>query len=164
MLLLAKKMNELSFGKLMMIYIDGNRENGRDLWPEESPDRQIALAEQDFYDYLDRTFFKIPGSYYAVWLKDDQYVSALRMEPYRDGFLLEALETAPKFRRRGYAKDLIHAVLTHMGTGKVYSHIHKKNIPSLRTHQACGFTKILDYAVYADGSVLSSSVTMMIEI
>ena len=164
MLVIARKMNELSFGKLMEVYVDGNRENGQDCWPNESVDRQIALAELDFYDYLNQTFFKIPGAYCAVWQVGGRYVCSLRMEPYQDGLLLEALETAPDFRRKGYAKCLIQEVFKHIGRGKVYSHIHRNNLPSLRTHEACGFTKILDHAVYADGSVLSSSITMMIEL
>ena len=162
MLLIARKMHELCFQELMKVYADGNRENGNDLWPNESADRQLALAEQDFYDYLHQTFFRIPGAYYAVWQEAGRYVCALRMEPYRDGMLLEALETAPEFRRSGYAKELILAVFAQSGSCKVYSHIHKRNLPSLRTHEACGFQKILDHAVYADGSVLSNSVTMMI--
>lgn len=164
MLLIAKRLKDLSFGKLMKVYEEGNRENGQDFWPDESPDRQIALAEEDFYDYLDQTFFKTSGVYYAIWEEEGRYASALRIEPYQDGFLLEALETAPDQRRKGYAKTLIQAVLAYMKIGKIYSHVSKRNLPSLRTHEACGFRKILDHAVYADGSVLSTSVTLIREI
>ena len=164
MLLIAKRLKDLSFGKLMKVYEEGNRENGQDFWPDESPDRQIALAEQDFYDYLDQTFFKISGAFYAIWENEGQNASALRIEPYQDGFLLEALETAPKQRRRDCAKNLIRAVLAYMKKGKIYSHVSKRNLPSLRTHEVCGFRKILDHAVYADGSVLSTSVTLIREI
>lgn len=163
MLRIAKQLNGLSFGKLMEVYVEGNVENGQEFWPNESPSRQLALAEQDFYDYLSRTFFRESGAFYAVWEEGGCYVSALRMEPYQDGVLLEALETAPAHRQKGYAKKLILAVLDHMGTGKVYSHVNKRNVPSLRTHACCGFRQSLDHAVYADGSVLSTSVTLLYE-
>ena len=165
MLKIAKKLSELSFGNLMDVYEEGNLENARDLWPEESVQRQLALAEQEFHNYLSQVFFRTPGAFYALWEVQGRYVSALRIEPYEDGWLLEALETAPSRRRRGYAWELIQAVLAHMvGMGKIYSHVSKRNIPSLGVHQSCGFKKILDHAVYADGSVLSSAVTLMIEV
>ena len=163
MLLIARGFNTLSFGKLMEVYREGNLENGREFWPAEPPGRQLALAEQDFYDYLRRTFFVAPGTFYAVWEENGQYISALRMEPYQDGFLLSGLETAPQHRRRGYAVKLIEAVLGYMGSCRIYSHVSKRNAASLRTHEACGFRKISDHAVYADGSVLSTSVTLMIK-
>lgn len=161
MLIIAEHLRDLSFGMLMEVYREGNRENGVDFWPNESPERQLALAEQDFYDYLSRTFFCVPGAYYALWSVDGRYVSALRMEPYRDGFLISGLETAPEQRRRGYAKALLRAVLDSRNHGRVYSHVSKRNLPSLRTHASCGFQKILDHAVYADGSILTSSVTLL---
>lgn len=164
MLQIAHKMKELSFGALMEIYRESNEENAEDFWPHEPPECRMALAEQDFYDYLSRTFFAVPGAFCALWEEGGCYVSALRMEPYQDGFLLEALETAPDQRRKGYARELIRAVLKTMDHGKIYSHVSKRNVASLRTHETCGFRKILDHAVYADGSVLTGSVTMMIEI
>lgn len=160
MLLLAHNLWELSFGSLMEIYIEGNLENAQEFWPDESRERQMALAEQEFYQYLQQVFFQTPGAVYAIWQVNGVYVSALRLEPYRDGLLLEALETAPEQRQRGYAKALMQAVLEQMGNQKIYSHVGKHNIPSLRTHEACGFWKTLDHAVYADGSVNQRSFTL----
>ena len=150
---LSYKLNELSFGKLMEVYTESNLENGKEFWPEEPRQRQIALAEQEFYNYLQQVFFKTDGAFYVVWEQENRYLSALRLEPYRDGLLLEALETAPEQRRRGYAKALIRNVLMHAGSTKIYSHVGKRNMASLRTHESCGFRTISDFAVYADGSV-----------
>lgn len=152
MLKIARKMNDFSFGKLMEVYEEGNLENGQDLWPEEPQWRQIALAEQEFYQYLQQVFFKSEGARYLIWEEGNRYISALRLEPYRDGLLLEALETVPKHRNQGHAAELVNAAIEYAGA-KIYSHVSKKNLPSLRTHEKCGFRKILDYAVYADGSV-----------
>ena len=94
MLLIAKSLRGLSFPKLMEVYVEGNRENGADRYPGETPDRQLALAEEDFREYLSQVFFAAEGAAYFILEEAGRYVSALRLEPYEDGLLLEALETA----------------------------------------------------------------------
>ena len=153
MLYLAHSLSQLHFSSLMTVYAESNRENGREFWPEEPEMRQIQLAEEDFYRYLEQVFFRSPGAVYAVWEENGRYVSALRLEPYRDGLLLEALETAPEQRRKGYAAALIRAVQAFLGAGKIYSHVDKRNLPSLKVHETCGFRRIADFAVCVDGSV-----------
>lgn len=163
MLIIAKSLGELSFGSLMEIYEEGNRENGSELYPQEPELRQIALAEQDFYDFLRNDFFSREGSRYFVLTEQGKYVSALRLEAYRDGLLLEALETAPWARRRGFATALICQVqelLREEYRGPVYSHVSNHNAASLAVHYRCGFQKISDCAVYLDGSVNRRSQTL----
>ena len=99
------------------------------------------------------------GSVYAIWVEKDVYVSALRLEPYEDGLLLEALETAPAYRRKGYAEKLMRAVQMEFPQ-KIYSHVSKKNTASLAVHKKCGFRQVLDYAKYIDGSVVRNAVTL----
>ena len=163
MLTIVKSMRELNFGQLMAVYEEGNLENGREFWPEQSEGQQILQAEQAFYQYLRESFFRTEGAFYAIWSEKGGYVSALRLEPYQDGLLLEALETAPAHRRKGYAAALINATLQELGNEKVYAHVHKKNIPSLRTHESCGFRKVLDHAVNIDGSVSRKAYTLCYE-
>ena len=163
MLIVARKLRELSFGKLMEVYQEGNLENGQIHYPDEPEDRQIALAEQDFYQYLKQVFFSVEGAVYCIWQDGGRYVSALRLEPYRDGLLLAALETHPQMRRKGYAAKLILEVMTYAKELSIYSHVSKKNTPSLRTHEKCGFKRILEYAVYADGSVNDRACTLCYE-
>ena len=162
-LTVARSMKDLSFGKLMEVYMEGNLENAQDFWPDEPVSRQIALAEQDFYQYLQQVFFKTDAAVYLIWEENGSYLSALRLEPYRDGLLLEALETAPEYRRKGYAARLVQAALVYAGGVKIYSHVGKKNEASLRTHEKCGFIKIQDHAVYADGSVNDRCFTLLHE-
>ena len=105
--------------------------------------------------------FSVPGSLYAVLEEDGSWVSALRLAPVEGGWYLEALETDPEQRRRGYAAGLIEAVQTYLGEGgKLYSHVDKRNLPSLKTHEKCGFRRIADVAVYVDGSVNRKACTM----
>ena len=163
MLTIVKSMRELNIGQLMAVYEESNLENGQEFYPEMPQNQQILHAEQDFYQYLRECFFKTEGARYAIWSVNGSYVSALRLEPYQDGLLLEALETAPSHRRKGYAAALIKATLQQLDNEKVYAHIHKKNIASLATHKSCGFCRILEHAVYIDGSVRSNSCTLCYE-
>ena len=153
MLIVAKSLRDIPFGKLMDVCQDGNLENGAERWPHEPEARQIALAEEDFYNYLQQVFFKTDDARYLIWEERGRYISALRLEPYRDGLLLAALETHPQMRKHGFAEKLVKAALEYVGDMTVYSHVSKQNAASLRTHEKCGFEKLLDYAVYADGSV-----------
>ncbi len=163
MLRLIHSMKELPFGALMEVYAESNRENWQEFWPDLSDGEQLLRAEQEFYQYLQHVFFKTEVACYCLWEADGHVVSALRLEPYRDGLLLEALETAPDHRHKGYAASLIRAVQAQLGKCKVYSHVGKRNTPSLKTHMACGFCRISEQAVYADGSVNDRCCTLLYE-
>ena len=163
MLLVVDSLKQLEWSKLMALYEEGNRENGEDLYPDLPAGQQLLRAEQDFYSYLQTGFFTQPGDLYCIWEENGAYVSALRLQRYADGLLLEALETHPLHRRQGYARRLITAVLGRFQPEKLYSHISHRNAPSIAIHQKCGFRKISDLACYADGSVNSHCGTYLYE-
>ena len=153
MLIIARSLRDLRFGQLMDVYSQSNSE---EYW-------SLLDSEQAFYAYLRDVFFRESEAFYAVWEIDCTYKAALRMEPYKDGLILAGLETAPTERRKGYASILVNSVLdwlSEQGSVSVYSHVEKSNEASLAVHKACGFKKILDYALYIDGSVLKNSVTL----
>lgn len=163
MLLAASSLGEISFPQLMEVYHQTNLNNGKILAPFDSEARQLQLAEENFYDYLHDSFFRHPSAQYMIWAEEGRYTSALRLEPYRDGLLLGALETAPDFRRRGCATRLIRAVqgeLTRRGNVQLYSHVHKKNLASLSVHGNCDFQIIQDSAVFLDGTVSAGAFTL----
>ena len=162
MLILVTSLRQLRFGELMEVYADSNEEKATD-WPNLPHGYALTLAEQDFRQYLDEVFFKTDGALCAVWEESGKYVSVLRLEPYRDGLLLEGLETHPEQRKKGYAGMLISAVQQHLGPVKIYSHVSKRNLASLRTHEKCGFAKISDHAVYINGSVDYRCCTLIYE-
>ncbi len=143
MIEVATNMNQLELSQLAAVYRESCTAEG--LW--------------DMFDYLRQCFFPGGGAVYCL-RKDGVYVCVLRLEPYRDGLLLTALETAPEHRRRGYAKQLLRGVLERIH-GKVYSHIDDGNRASIAVHQACGFVKMLDHAVYLDGSVSTRAGTYL---
>lgn len=160
MLILAQSIRDLSFSKLMGVYIEGNLENAEEFDPDLTEGQKLIQAEQDFYQYLNEVFFRTSDAVYAIWEEQGSYVSALRLEPYRDGLLLEALETAPPSRRQGYAEKLIRAVQEQFPNQRIYSHVSKKNAASLQVHEKCGFRRISEYAAYIDGSVNQRACTL----
>ena len=154
---------QLKFSELMEVYEESNRWNGKERYPSLSLSEQLHEAEQDFYNYLRNVFFRQEHSFYAIWEADGLYCSALRIEPFRNGYLLCALETAQSSRNRGNACALILATqnyLAQKGSGILYSHISKRNSASICVHEKCGFQIISDSAVYSDGSVHSDSYTL----
>lgn len=162
MLKIVRSLKELDFGLLKAVYLQSCQERGMQNYPDYPPAQQILLAEQDLYGDV-KCFFEDTKAFYAVWYTGEHYVSVLRMEPYEDGLLLEGLETIPEERGKGYAKTLVRSVLTKLKEQEIpviYSHIDKKNTASIAVHLACGFEKIRDYAVYADGSVSHNAYTM----
>lgn len=165
MLIIANSMKELDFRQLCYVYAQSNSERGVRDYSKHSVGEQIIFAEQDFYQDL-QCFLLEEKAFYAIWAPEGHYVSALRMEPYLEGFLLEGLETAPSARRNGYARALINAVLSYMskqGDKTVYSHVKKENRASLAAHLTCGFTIWLKYANYVDGSISQNSYTLKYE-
>ena len=163
MLQLIRNFYQLNFRSLTEVYRETCQRNGGHNYPHQPLFQQLLMAEQDLYGET-KCFFADPNAFYAVWEQDGRYMSALRMEPYKDGLLLEGLETAPDLRGNGYAKKLVLAVLSALSNESglpVYSHIDKNNKASLAVHRACGFEKVRDCAVFADGSVSGNACTML---
>lgn len=160
MLIVAGRMGELSFGKLMELYAGENARRGRQCWPQESEFRQLALAEEEAYAQLE-AFFAQTGARQYVFCVDGEYRCAARVEPYRDGWLLTALTTAPHRRRQGYAIALLREITRRHR--RVYAHIHRKNEASIAVHRKCGFAKLRDSAVLLDGTATMAMATYFCE-
>lgn len=165
MLLIARYLRDLSFEKLMHVYEETNQIRCQKLDLFGSPEQQRYEVEQEFYTYLQDVFFRQRDAFYAVWIENDTYVSALRLESSQDGWLISGLETAPGERRKGYASALMQAVLsyTDQQLTRVISHVKKQNHVSLHVHIQSGFRKISDYAVLLDGTVSREYVTLVRE-
>ena len=125
----------------------------------EKPDNTSQwVFENELYEDL-CLFFQCPGVFLAAWEVDGEITAIVRIEPYHDGHLITCLETNKYERRKGYASLLLSSVMDDC-PGVYYAHIDKHNKPSLRLHEKLGFRVFLNYAVYVDGSVYSSSLTM----
>lgn len=163
MLKVINKLSQLKFSDLMQVYEETNLLTGREHYPGLSENAQLREAEQDFYEYLRSVFFRQKAARYAVWEEQSRYISAVRIEPFWDGVLLCALETAPEYRRKGYGELMIRELQQYLGISRIYSHVAKSNLASLQLHKKCGFQIMKNHAVHMDGSVFRDSVTMVYE-
>lgn len=147
MLKLIYRMKELDFSQFLEVCKESVSENDP--------------GASQLFDYIHLMFCN--GGACAVWIHEGVYVSALRLELYRDGYLITGLETAQGQRGKGFATKLITGVaieLTAQNTKALYAHVKRSNRASLRVHDKCGFITILDHAVFLDGSVDTRSVTL----
>ena len=103
--------------------------------------KTIGEAEQYYVEkFLDKFKSRNETTYY-VWEVNGEWVSALRLIKLEDFYFMEALETAPEHRRKGYASQLIQILTQQLEVEHVIirSKVRKINIASLLTHQKCGF-------------------------
>ena len=163
MLKIVTTISELNIEDFLGVYREDILENGARFFPELSGADLLRKSEDSFLSYLREDFFRQMDAFYALWVLESRYVAALRIEPYADGLLLEALSTASCDRRKGYGYALVSQTLQYLRSSAykvVYSHINKKNIPSLELHKKCGFQQFSDSAKYIDGTVTQNSCTM----
>lgn len=139
MLHIAKRFSQLNIGQILDLYCP----------PEEETELICYLQE----------FFSAEDSMVAMWCVEGIVRSALRLEPYEDGYLLTALKTQAEFRRKGYGSSLLSSVLKQLENLKIYSHVDKNNVASIGLHKKCGFHIVSDHARFLDGSITYSHST-----
>ena len=144
--------------KLMDVYSESNYENTDYFFPDEA-DKNVAVkkVENGFLDFLKTEFFTRPGNVYWVLEKDGIWISALRTSEIQNSlYYIEALETRPDHRGRGYASQLLTGVIGALQQGgpfRLCDCVGKRNAASLRTHKKCGFAVISDAGYdYLSGS------------
>lgn len=144
---------------LMDIYAESNLDNTDYFYPDESNKlKAVRLVEVGFLDYLEHDFLKQDGATLWVWVVNGQWVSALRTSKIKDRlYYLEALETALEYRHKGYASELLFAVIDALKTDgpfRLCDCVNKNNLASLKTHQKCGFKIATDpgYDYLQEGS------------
>lgn len=143
-------LEQLDTRKLMDLYAEGNLYNADEFYPDMEKQQALAKAEQDFLDFLETNFFTAPERVYWVLEENGVWVSAARTSRIENGlYYLEALETHPDYRRRGYAAKLLNAMLEELkacGPFRLCDCVDKSNVPSLRAHEKCGFSVASDPA------------------
>ena len=145
MLKIVSSIAELNIDQYLAVYRQSN---------------QDFKADEQMLTYLREDFFSIKGAVCALWVVNGRYVTALRLEPHKNGYLITALETAPQDRRKGYAKSLLQAVMRKYCL-PIYSHVAKNNKPSLHLHLVCGFQVYADCATLLDGTVSQNYSTLL---
>ena len=149
MLLKIKNYTDLDDRKLMDIYAESNFENVDYFYPDEV-DKSVGVKKvvAGFLDFLKNNFFKQEEATYWVLEENGIWVSAARtcfIKP--DIIYLEALETMPSERNKGYGSKLLFELIEALKKGgyfRLCDCVSKKNIPSLKTHEKCGFKIVAD--------------------
>lgn len=164
MLEVFSALENISFEKLIDVYRNDIKSDAitTDIQPKYNVEGKST--QNDFYEYLQTDFFSGKNRFYCVWVEDNVYRAALRIEPYKDGYLFHALQTHPSYRRQGYAEKLVTATLAYLsgfGNCVVYSHVYKNNQPSMQLHKKCGFIIQSDCAHFLDGTVTNRASTFV---
>lgn len=162
-----KNIHALDFFALTQVYEGSLDADGKKHYRQLSEYEQRRRAEEDFYEYLLGTFFVDKKNTMFVWEDRARYVSALRLERFKDGYLLTGLETMPSERRKGFAKKLLQEVVDYLrehNSKILYSHVEKSNHASLAVHKFAGFEVFANNAVYLDGSVTDSAYTLRLSL
>lgn len=166
MLRIVQSAKDLDFRQMFAVYDESICNHAENRYSREHPGMRVLMAQQDFVaDW--KTSLGDKTAFCALWVVDDAYTSVLRMDKYLDGMLLNTLETVPSARGKGYATILIKETinwLRNKDCHKVYSHIDKRNSVSAALHKSCGFSRLMDYAVYLDGSVFHTCDTFVLNI
>ncbi len=144
MLLRIETYSDLNERKLMDVYAESNLENTDYFFPDE-PDKETALqkVEAGFLNFLKSEFFTQNEAVYWILEENNVWCCALRTCMVQTGlYYLEALETRPDLRGKGYASQLLSSVLHSLmkeGSFRLCDCVGKKNTASLKTHIKCGF-------------------------
>lgn len=134
---------------LMAVYEESNTENTDYFYPDIT-DKKLALqkVEADFLNYIETEFLSCTGNTYWVFEENGIWMSALRLYEVKEGlYYIEALETRPDYRRRGYAFRLLCGVIDELkkqGAFRLCDCVSKKNTASLKIHEKCGFAIVSD--------------------
>ena len=149
MLITITQFKDLDNRKLMDIYSESNYENTDYFYPDEADkDEAVRKVENGFLDYLENGFFQQDGASYRILEENGVWISALRLSRIQaDLYYLEALETRPDQRGKGYASSLLSGVveaLKKAGPFRLCDCVGKKNTASLKTHEKCGFRIVSD--------------------
>lgn len=129
--------------RLMDIYQESNKENAMEFYRGMPRANAVRRVERDFLEFIRTKFFSGSGRTYWVLEQEHVWVCALRLAVVEQGVLyLEALETHPDYRRRGFAVRLLKGVMEELekeGPYKLCDCVHKNNEASLKIHEKCGF-------------------------
>lgn len=157
MLKIITSFSDINERMLMDIYTESNAENAPRFFPDIA-EKELALekVEQGFLQYLEQDFFACPGSAYYVLEAEGIWVCALRFYKMKRGlYYLDALETHPQYRNKGYASTLLKEVtdvLKAYGPFRLCDCVDKNNTASLKAHKKCGFCVVSEAGYnYLDG-------------
>lgn len=143
MLVRVSEINPETVAKLFAVYDESMADMRENFGDEQEMHDAYAEFLQDFVS--EQTQLVLAEEV------EDRWVSALRaIATSPDKWSLEAVETAPELRGKGYGKLLLKdsiAYLAHLGAKTVECIIADNNSISMKLHSACGFEPTKDAPV-----------------
>ena len=144
MLLAFKDMTKEDMYRMVhSVYSEASYEIAKDKHPDmQDLSEAIREEEQYFVEKFLRKFMSKNENTYYVWDTNGEWVSAFRLTKLEGYYFMEALETTPEHRRKGYASELIKAVIQKLEEDEsvvIRSNVRKTNTASLAMHRKCGF-------------------------
>lgn len=144
MLLVFKTMTKDEMYRLVQsVYKEASYELAKEKHPDMEDLTEAIREEENYYveKFLSKFLLKEEHAY-CVLEENGEWVSALRLAKCDGYHFMEAMETAPAHRHKGYASKLMTEVLKYLAenhTGILRSNVRKTNVASLATHRKCGF-------------------------
>lgn len=176
----AKRLEEFSEGQKRRIKMLERIENVNEqvikkmflLYAESMADMEGEFKDRDemeaSYAAFLKEFIQNPKQMVFIETDEKQWVSGLRAVESEPGkWFLEAVETMPGKRNRGYGKKLIRHVTEFLkGTGakKIDCIIGKSNLSSIKMHTDCGFKKTKEPPVNCWGELEEGRILFRLEI
>lgn len=167
MLLVFTGAEGLDRDEFSAVYRGSALENCREMYPDEpTPRGALARYEGDHLAYMAGPFWEEGGVLLVLAGEDGRYLAAVRLYPGTgEGcWHIEALETRPGERRKGYGLRSLRETqgwLERAGGGTLLSHVGRGNLASLRTHEAAGFRRAREDWGQPDGGPTSAQYTMV---
>ena len=135
MLNLVAQVDENAVCQLMSLYSESMNEMKKHFASGAEMYEAYASFLQDFV--------KNPKQLILVEVSDDEWVSALRaIETMEGHWFLEAVETKPEKRKKGFGKNLLYHTIDYLkniGMKELTCTISKNNFKSQALHRKCGF-------------------------
>ena len=135
MLNLVAQVDENAVCQLMSLYSESMNEMKKHFASDAEMCEAYASFLQDFVINLKLLIL--------VEVSDDEWVSALRaIETMEGHWFLEAVETKPEKRKKGFGKNLLYHTIDYLkniGMKELTCTISKNNFKSQELHRKCGF-------------------------
>ena len=160
MINIVTQIDENAISRLLSVY----SESMDDLKINFTNDDEMHLAYASFL----RDFVKDPKQLIVVETFHDDWVSALRAIEATEGhWFLEAVETKPDERKKGFGKNLLCHTINHLkkhGMKELTCTIGKNNYKLQALHRKCGFIPTNDPPINCWGELEEGTILYRFEI
>ncbi|MFQ7239459.1 GNAT family N-acetyltransferase [Roseburia intestinalis] len=155
-----ENVNEQVIEKMFLLYAESMADMEREFKDRDEMEASYAAFLKEFIENPKQMVF--------VETAEKQWVCGLRAVESEPGkWFLEAVETMPGHRNRGYGKKLIRHVtefLKGIGAKKIDCIIGKSNLSSIKMHSDCGFKETKEPPVNCWGELEEGRILFRLEI